>query len=471
MPPWLSPFGRRAVLLPAALIVLLLVPCVAIAHEAAGGLILLLPRGFYTMGATLAVAASFILLAVVPQKPFHRIATATLPLFRMPEGGGRTLSLASTALVLVLLIAGLTGAHDPLRNPLPLVVWTVGWISMTLACAFFGNLWAVLNPWTGLVDIARRYFQPRMTLPARLGYLLAIVQFFYFIWVDLISPHSMDPDQLVLNLALFWSFNFAGMVLFGKDDWCARAEPLHIYFRLVSTIAPVGPGANGRVGLGIPGVHAVTLPPLSQSGVAFVLLSLAAGTFDGWSTTFRWMGILGFNPLNYPGRSAVMWQNTLGLLAAWALVWFLYHVCVRVGARLAGARDTEQDLAGRLVYSILPISIAYHGSHFLTRLLVDYQYVYQVISDPFALGWDLFGTAHYHTTTSFFSRPESVFVLWNIQTAIITIGHVIGICMAHTIALDRLGSGRKAVVSQVLLALFMVGYTAMGLWLLGAPRI
>ncbi|MEP3114292.1 hypothetical protein [Nisaea sp.] len=466
-----SLFKRRAAFLPVLLTLLLFIPVVAHAHGASGGLILLLPRNFYTVGATLAVAASFVLLAVVPQKPFHRLATTTLSLFRLSERGGRFLSIASTVLVFVLLAAGLYGSYDPLRNPLPLVLWTVGWISMTLACAVFGNLWAVLNPWTGLVDLAHRYFRPRMTLPVSFGYLLAVLQFLIFIWVDLISPYSMDSSRLFFNLSAFWYFNLVGMLLFGKEDWCERAEPLHVYFRLVSAIAPLGKGKAGDVRLGFPGAHAVSLPSLSQSGVAFVLLSLAAGTFDGWSTTFRWIGMLGFNPLNFPGRYGVMWQNSLGLLASWALIWGLYHVCVRVGARLAGAKDAEGDLTGRLVYSILPISVAYHGSHFLTRLLVDYQYLYQMISDPFSLGWDLFGTAQYHVTTSFFSRPDTVFVLWNIQTAIITIGHVVGICMAHTIALDRLGSGRKAVLSQILLALFMVGYTAMGLWLLGAPRI
>ena len=39
------------------------------------------------------------------------------------------------------------------------------------------------------------------------------------------------------------------------------------------------------------------------------------------------------------------------------------------------------------------------------------------------------------------------------------------------IALDRLGTGGRAIASQLLLAVFMVGYSALGLWLLGAPRI
>ena len=46
--------------------------------------------------------------------------------------------------------AGFVGSRDPLANPLPLFVWTVWWIGFTYLHAAFGNLWAHVNPWTGL---------------------------------------------------------------------------------------------------------------------------------------------------------------------------------------------------------------------------------------------------------------------------------------------------------------------------------
>ena len=448
-----------------------LLPSAALAHEASGGFVLLLPTGFYTLGAALAVLASLILLAVVPQAGFHRLYTGSVKLFRWPFPDLGLLSLLSTLLVFALIAAGLFGLDDPLRNPLPLVLWTLGWIVMTLASAVFGNIWNALNPWTGFVRLLGWGERPYLRLPRRLGHGIAILQFACLIWVDLISIYNMDPEWLVPRLGWFWLVNFLGMVIFGVSDWRDRAEPLSVYFRLVGAIAPLGRDGAGNIRLGLPGAHAVALPPLGASGVIFVLMSLAAGTFDAISTTFQWLGLVGQNPLDFHGRSAVMWPNALGLLAVLALLWIAYQLCVRIGARLAGARGAVSNLLGRLVYSILPISVAFHASHFLPRLIVDAQYLLQVISDPLGRGWNLFGTAQLHTTTSMFARPEVVFVLWNLQVAIITLGHVIGISIAHAIALDRLGHGSAAVRSQLLLGLFMVGYTALGLWLLASPRL
>ena len=49
-----------------------------------------------------------------------------------------------------------------------------------------------------------------------------------------------------------------------------------------------------------------------------VLLTLSAVSFDGLSKTFWWLGLGGINPLEFPGRTAVMGRNSLGLLLSWA---------------------------------------------------------------------------------------------------------------------------------------------------------
>ena len=60
-------------------------------------------------------------------------------------------------------------------------------------------------------------------------------------------------------------------------------------------------------------------------------------------------------------------------------------------------------------------------------------------------------------------------VIWNVQTAAIVLGHVLGIVLAHVLALRYFGRGRRAVVSQLPLAALMVLYTLFGLWLLSTP--
>ena len=49
-------------------------------------------------------------------------------------------------------------------------------------------------------------------------------------------------------------------------------------------------------------------------------------------------------------------------------------------------------------------------------------------------------------------------------------GHVLALLLAHAIALKAGQSVRRAALGQAPLALFMLGYTVFGLWLLATPR-
>ena len=62
---------------------------------------------------------------------------------------------------MVLVAAGLLGSRDPLSNPLPLTVWTLLWVGLTLVQGVLGNLWEWINPWLGPYWLARRFGWPR----------------------------------------------------------------------------------------------------------------------------------------------------------------------------------------------------------------------------------------------------------------------------------------------------------------------
>ena len=53
---------------------------------------------------------------------------------------------------------------------------------------------------------------------------------------------------------------------------------------------------------------------LGAAGLAFVTLLMAAVSFDGLAESFWWLARIGINPLEFPGRSAVMLANSLGLV-------------------------------------------------------------------------------------------------------------------------------------------------------------
>ena len=68
---------------------------------------------------------------------------------------GRPPAFSPSLLLVALVAAGFLGSRDPLSNPLPLTLWTLLWVGLTLAQGMLGNLWAWINPWYGPYWIAR----------------------------------------------------------------------------------------------------------------------------------------------------------------------------------------------------------------------------------------------------------------------------------------------------------------------------
>lgn len=417
----------------------------AAAHTGERGFVMLLPTGIYITGGALAVVLSFVVMALLPSRALARFTSvspaATRPVPRWP-------SALSLLLVIVLLAAGWFGSRDPLENPLPTTVWMLWWVGFTFAVAVLGDLWRVLNPWRCLAapfSVAK--------LPERVAYWPAVALFFAFAWFELIYPAPQDPEILAFAVGAYLLFTIAAAAFFGLPAWLERGEAFSVFFRTVGRLAPPWRGL-------LAGEH---LPP---SMVAFVLLALASVSFDGLSRTFWWLGLLGENPLEHPGRSELVAANSAGLLATFFVFLAVYTAAAWAGARLAGAKDAGY---GYYVLAIVPIAFGYHFAHYFPTFLVDSQYAARALSDPFDLGWNLLGTRDMHVRTSFLSHHSSVYAIWNVQVAAIVAAHVAAVFVGHVLALRRLGSARTALVSQLPMTVLMVGYTILGLWLLSTP--
>ena len=112
---------------------------------------------------------------------------------------------------------------------------------------------------------------------------------------------------------------------------------------------------------------------------------------------------------------------------------------------------------------LLPISVGYLIAHYLTFLLSDGQRVAIAVSDPFQLGWDLFGTAFYEPSISWLAPS----IIWSIMFAAVVGGHVLGAWAGHLGAVRDARDGSHARRDQVPLALLLVGLTTLTLWSLG----
>ena len=139
------------------------------------------------------------------------------------------------------------------------------------------------------------------------------------------------------------------MLVFGFDAWSRRGEFLSVFFSMVARFGIVEHASadHGRdeVSLRLPGAKLAGTPALPSSGMFFLLLALASVSFDGLSKTFFWLGLNGLNPLEYPGRTALIGQQTVGLLAACVALAAAFLACV-FARRAAGPQPAK--LLGRL---------------------------------------------------------------------------------------------------------------------------
>ncbi|WP_246684921.1 hypothetical protein, partial [Mesorhizobium sp. B2-7-1] len=467
---------RRRRRLAFALAFLALLPTPAFAHASDRGHVLLLPTGYYLVGGALAVAVSFLVLALLSPAALGRFWRRRLSLFTVSDAPRTIVSLISFAGFALLIAAGIFGSRDPLSNPLPLVIWTLLWAGFTLLQGVLGDLWSWLNPWYGPWRVASRVFGLRADdakpsrLPNWLGFWPAFVLFFAFAWFELIDPAPDDPARLAYAAGLYWLASFAAMLIFGYSAWSRRGEFLTVFFAMVSRFAPFE-RLDGRLSLCWPGAKLLAAGPLPLSGTAFLLLALSSVSFDGLSKTFFWLGLFGVNPLEYPGRTALIGIGSFGLVLTFFLLAVVFALTVFLGQRLAGDRQSFAEAAGLLVWSIVPIALAYHIAHYLTVLLVHGQYALVALSDPFARGWNLFGTANMMVEAGVVAGAQSAWWLWNVQAGVIIAGHVLAVLVAHGLAARLHPQASRAALSQLPLTLLMIAYTIFGLWLLATPTV
>lgn len=433
-------------------------PTLAAACALPAQVILTLPTGITIWAAAAVVAVTGLMGAKAGWLPELR----AVPLcgLRPPVSATATSYVAALAFF-GLLAVGWMGATDPMHNLLTLVFWTGVWVALPLASMVTGNLWRLVNPWAGPVRLMRVALGRTGGIGlARLGHWPAVAGMAGFGWFLLVSLAPEDPRELATAAAVYWAAVYVLAVLEG-EDWLEQGEFLTVYFRALSRIAPVWVEAvdGGRVRLmaGWPGAQVLRMAPMSASGVAFITLALAVLTFDGLSTTFWWLAVVGENPLEFTGRSAVQVENTAGLLATWVLTAAAILAAIRLGG--AGMR------AGPVCLSFLAIAAGYHAAHHLTILLTTGQYALFALNDPLFRGDSLLGLPPFYVSFGFLSDPGAVAVIWAAQVAFILGAHVLAVLLAL-----RLAGPEVRAAAHLPLTVLMIGYTVLGLWLLSSPQ-
>jgi len=431
-------------------------PSVARAHGIGGRLDLPVPLSYFIVGAGVVLVITFIALAALwpeprlQEGPRHEVARLTV------RRGWLLPLLGVIALFLVIgqLIPPLFGLEtDPTRPTIaPVLVWVVFWLVVPFAGAVIGDWYTDINPWRSLARVLRVGRGERTGLLDALGVWPAATVLVAFTWLELVSPDSGDPVTLGTAALVYTLGMLAAMAYAGRETGLAVFDGFTPYNRFLSAISPLGRRGDGRL-VWRGWLRALTVLPAWRGLPAFVVVAIGTVTYDGASATESFRGLMGEFGQTMFGETALLIGCVLAIGAA-------YWIASWAAARMVGGAWTTSRVAMRFAHTLVPIALAYALAHYMTLILFEGQQLIAAVSDPFALGWNLFGTAD-RKVDFFITAAEPV---WYAQVAVIVTGHVLGVILAHDRALGDFGT--EAVRSQYAMLLLMVALTTLGLLIL-----
>jgi hypothetical protein len=408
--------------------------------------------------------------------------------------------------------AGFFGVASPYENLSVVMVWVIAWVGLAFICSLLGNFWALINPWnaifawaealtrrlTGGADLSRN-----LSVPMGWDTWPAFIFFFIFAWMEITWPGSGVPKNIAISITIYSGLTWLGMFLYGRETWLSQGEAFSVVYGLFARFAVTevrvrdagaasgvryydinnddaglvnGYGAFFKAAperrewnLRPPGVGLRVGKPPTVTVMFFVLLLLSTVTFDGYTETeqFQEIGLIFFKAFQGFGGSAVLFVETIWIASFPILLIAVYLIFMYLVSWSSDHAVKFALLAPTFVFSIVPIAIAYHLSHYLSLLVIEGQVVIHRLSDPFGFGWDLFGSADYKVDIALI---DAKFV-WFFSVAAIVIGHIVAVYLSHSEAMRLFGDRRRALDSQLPMLALMVGYTMLSLWIIAQPIV
>ncbi len=426
----------------------------------------------YVVIAACAVVALTFLAAALFARPGGAPAQARWGIeIAVPAGVLRTARTAAWLLFVLTVAAALAGSSDPLMNLAPTLVWIVWWVGLAFVAALLCDLWPALDPWRSSFEVldalARRAGRPAglalgWRWPAWLGLWPATLLLLAWCWLEVVQPLASSPFKLGCAALLWTVVNGAGMAAFGRATWQAHADVFAVVFSTLGRMAPLR--------LRLPG-DAPPEPVHAPAGLtAFVMAMLSTVIFDGLHGGAAWnafeQALRAVAPmawLDVNGRFA----GTVGLLTAWAAFLLAYLATLHLSLAVLQPAIAPRVLAAQLAITLVPIAAAYNVAHNFSGLFIQGQTVFQLLSDPFGLQWDLFGTARWHPDIGLVDAR----LTWVVAVTAIVLGHAAAIGWSHRVVLAAGVAPRRAAWGLLPLTLLMLAYTAVSLVLIAEPMV
>jgi hypothetical protein len=437
---------------------LLATPATAFAHGIGGRLDLPVPLSYFLAAGAVVLVVSFVALAVLWPTPRLQGDLEYQPTEMRVRGGGILSVLGVLGLVLVVgqLVPPLLGLTRDTTRPTiaPVLLWVVFWLVVPFGSVLIGNWYSNINPWRSMSGVFGIGRSESGSITSKLGVLPAAVVFVGLAWFELISGQSGSPATIGAAALGYTIVILVWVAVTGLETGLTTLDMFTIYNRLLSSISPIGRAVDGRL-VWRGWLRALPALPEWRGLPVFVVVAIGTVTYDGAANTSLFKNGLGDFGQGKTGR-------TLLLLGTIGVIGLAYWFASSSAARLGGPQWTGKRVSSRFAHSLVPIAFAYALAHYLTLIIFEGQQLIAAVSDPFGLGWDLFGAAS-RKVDFFITAPEPI---WYAQVAVIVCGHLLGVVLAHDRALADFG--KEAVRSQYAMLVLMVGLTILGLTILAA---
>lgn len=467
-------------------------PKVTLAHAFAQTYQLPMPYWLYIYGAVGALILSFVVVGLVVQAVPKSVSADRLVIghadWRYSIWGGvlmHALKIFSVFVLALCIATGLLGTNAAQRNFNMTFVWVIVVLGGTYAAAVIGNWYSILSPWKLLSRLLGHvwtgYQQGRFRYPQRLAYWPAVLFYMAFIWLELMG--EIRPISLSFILLAYTGVNLLGVGVYGARAWFRYCEFFAVFMQLIAKMAPIeykrDQNGSGRLLLRWPLAGLLDGEPEHLSALVFIFFMLSSTAFDGLAETVFWFRLFWLDPTGLftwgvgappleayaEARQWYALYEAVWLIASPFLYLGAYWFFIVLGRFLARSTVTTYQLALRFGYTLLPIVLAYHVSHYYSLLYTQGSKIVGLMSDPFGWGWDLFGTV---AQLRGHLVPDMGFV-WYSQVWLILAGHVASVYLAHVVSLQVFSTRRQALLSQVPMLVMMVLLTGVGLWIMAQP--
>jgi hypothetical protein len=439
------------------------------AHGIGGAQDLPIPAAYAIAGAGVALAVSFVVLALAWRTPrFDARTGRPAPAWLTEVVDSPVSAVAARALGLALACyvgwAALAGP-DLLTNPTFGVVYVLLWVGIVPASVLLGPFYRAVSPvraiHAGLTRVTSGSVERGLfVLPARVGCWPAAFGLLAFVWLELVYPDATYLSPVRLWFAGYLAVVVVGALLFG-DGWFETADPFEVYSTLAGHLSVLGRLPSGQSGRGGRGTLVLRTPlrtldglPVRPGLVGVVAVLFGSTAFDSFQDSTRW---LTFTQSVSTGST---WLDLAALLVFCLVVGVTFAAAtMATGVGRGLARRTLPDV---FAHSVVPIVVGYVVAHYLSYFVQVGQQTVVQLSDPLGRGWNVFGTAHWPVGYWLSEHPTLLAVL---KVASVVVGHVLGVVAAHDRAMKVLPE-RHRLTGQLPLLVVMVGYTVTGLSLL-----